>query len=88
MVGLIKLYFKRPQQIRKVEEVLAVGLSKLISNQLTLALAERMAGLMKDAELRMLQAQINPHFLFNTLNSIVTLIRMDPDLARHMTIQL
>ncbi|NGQ97468.1 GAF domain-containing protein [Brevibacillus sp. SYP-B805] len=87
-VGLLKLYFKRPQQIRKVEEVLAQGLSNLISNQLTLALAERITGLMKDAELRMLQAQIHPHFLFNTLNSIVTLIRVNPDLARHMTIQL
>ncbi|MFY0543484.1 LytS/YhcK type 5TM receptor domain-containing protein [Brevibacillus sp. H7] len=88
VVGLIKFYFKRPQQIRKVEEVLAKGLSNLISNQLTLALAEKMSGLMKDAELRMLQAQIHPHFLFNTLNSIVTLIRINPDLARHMTIQL
>ncbi len=87
-VGLFKLYYKRPQQIRKVEEVLARGLSNLISNQLTLALAERITGLMKDTELRMLQAQIHPHFLFNTLNSIVTLIRIDPDLARHMTIQL
>jgi two-component system sensor histidine kinase LytS len=87
-VGLLKLFFKRPQQIRKVEEVLARGLSNLISNQLTLALAERITGLMKDAELRMLQAQIHPHFMFNTLNSIVTLIRVNPDLARHMTIQL
>jgi two-component system sensor histidine kinase LytS len=88
VVGLMKLYFKRPQQIRRVEEVLAKGLSNLISNQLTLALAEKMSSLMKDAELRMLQAQIHPHFLFNTLNSIVTLIRTNPDLARHMTIQL
>lgn len=88
VVGLIKLYFRRPQQIGKVQEALAKGLGNLISNQLTLALAEQMKGLMKDAELRMLQAQIHPHFLFNTLNSIVTLIRVDPQLARHMTIQL
>jgi len=87
-VGLFKLFFKRPQQIRKIEEVMARGLSNLISTQLTLALAERITGLMKDAELRMLQAQIHPHFLFNTLNSIVTLTRLNPDLARHMTIQL
>jgi two-component system sensor histidine kinase LytS len=88
VAGLIKLYFKRPQQIRTVEEVLARGLGKLISNQLNLSLAEKMTSLMKDAELRVLQAQINPHFLFNTLNSIVSLIRIDPDLARHVTIQL
>lgn len=87
-IGIFKLYYKRPQQIRKVEEVLAKGLSNLISNQLTLTMAERITTLMKDAELRMLQAQIHPHFLFNTLNSIVTLIRINPDLARHMTIQL
>jgi two-component system sensor histidine kinase LytS len=88
VAGLIKLYFKRPQQIRTIEEVLARGLGKLISNQLNLALAEKMTSLMKDAELRVLQAQINPHFLFNTLNSILTLIRIDPNLARHVTIQL
>jgi two-component system, LytTR family, sensor histidine kinase LytS len=88
VVGLIKLYFRRPQQIGKIQEALAKGLGNLLSNQLTLTLAEKMKGLMKDAELRMLQAQIHPHFLFNTLNSIVTLIRINPDLARHMTIQL
>jgi len=88
VVGLIKLYFRRPQQIGKVHEALARGLSNLISNQLTIALTEKMKGLMMDAELRMLQAQIHPHFLFNTLNSIVTLIRIDPQLARHMTVQL
>ncbi|MDR7317713.1 LytS/YhcK type 5TM receptor domain-containing protein [Brevibacillus nitrificans] len=88
VVGLIKLYFRRPQQIGKVQEALAKGLSNLISNQLTVALTEKMKGLMKDAELRMLQAQIHPHFLFNTLNAIVTLIRIDPQLARHMTVQL
>ncbi|WP_411504129.1 LytS/YhcK type 5TM receptor domain-containing protein [Brevibacillus centrosporus] len=88
VVGLIKLYFRRPQQIGKVQEALAKGLSNLISNQLTVTLTEKMKGLMKDAELRMLQAQIHPHFLFNTLNAIVTLIRIDPQLARHMTVQL
>ncbi|XEC96735.1 LytS/YhcK type 5TM receptor domain-containing protein [Paenibacillus tarimensis] len=88
VIGLIKLYFKRPQQIRTVEIALARGLSKLISNQLTMAMAEQMEHLMKEAELRVLQAQINPHFLFNTLNSVVSLIRSNPDLARHVTVQL
>ncbi|MEX2460048.1 MAG: LytS/YhcK type 5TM receptor domain-containing protein [Paenibacillaceae bacterium] len=88
VAGLIKLYFKNPQQIRKVEVELAKGLGKLISYQLNVAANEGMAALLKEAELRMLQAQINPHFLFNTLNSINSLIRVDPDLARHITIQL
>jgi two-component system, LytTR family, sensor histidine kinase LytS len=86
--GLIKLFFRSPKQIRQVEEELAWGLRNLISSQLTIAVAEQLEAHMKDAELRALQAQINPHFLFNTLNSIVTLIRIDPDSARHLTVQL
>lgn len=37
-----------------------------------------------EARLAALTNQINPHFLFNTLNSISTLIRIDPDRARSM----
>ncbi|MBM4167814.1 MAG: sensor histidine kinase [Ignavibacteria bacterium] len=40
------------------------------------------------AELRALRAQINPHFLFNSLNSISALIPENPTAAREMTILL
>jgi hypothetical protein len=42
----------------------------------------------KDAELRALQAQVNPHFFFNSLNSIRALIYADPDLAARAVGQL
>jgi two-component system LytT family sensor kinase len=44
--------------------------------------------LVRDAELSMLKTQINPHFLFNSLNSISHLIKKNPDRAREMIIKL
>jgi len=41
-----------------------------------------------EAQLAALTNQINPHFLFNTLNSVSTLIRIDPDRARSMIYKL
>lgn len=44
--------------------------------------------LAQDAELRMLRTQIDPHFLFNSLNSISALTAFDAGAARDMTLQL
>ncbi len=40
------------------------------------------------ARMEALQSQINPHFLFNTLNSVTSLVRFDPDTARDVIIKL
>lgn len=45
---------------------------------------ERLKALAAEAELKALKAQINPHFLFNTLNTIAHLIRTDPAKAEKM----
>jgi two-component system LytT family sensor kinase len=44
--------------------------------------------LVKEAELKSLKYQINPHFIFNSLNSISALTLTEPELARKMTIDL
>jgi len=87
-IGLIKFYFRKPQHISLVERMMAKGLGKFISNQLNMLATEKLALHIRDAELRNLQAQINPHFLFNTLQLIATLFREDANTARHITLKL
>ena len=49
---------------------------------------EEQKRLLLEARLDALQRQINPHFLFNTLNSIASLVRRKPELAREMIVKL
>jgi len=49
---------------------------------------EEQERLLVEARLAALTSQINPHFLFNTLNSVASLIRTDPDQARVMVVKL
>lgn len=44
--------------------------------------------LVRETELKMLRSQINPHFLFNSLNSVSSLTITNPDKAREMVIKL
>jgi signal transduction histidine kinase len=48
----------------------------------------RLAATLKDAELRALKSQINPHFIFNSLNSLRALIDENPARARQAVTQL
>lgn len=87
-VGALKLYFKSAGKLDQVEQNLAEGLGRLFSDQLEVAEVERQKRLLKDAEIKALQAQIHPHFLFNAINTISSLIRTDADKARSLLIQL
>ncbi|RPF50063.1 LytS/YhcK type 5TM receptor domain-containing protein [Aquisalibacillus elongatus] len=87
VIGLINLYYRHSQQIRAVEVELARGLGTIISNQLSGFEAERMKELLKEAEMRNLQAQIHPHFLFNTFNLIHSLMRVNHEQARRILIR-
>jgi two-component system, LytTR family, sensor kinase len=49
---------------------------------------EEQGKLLLEARLDALQSQMNPHFLFNTLNSISSLVRFDPDRARELILKL
>jgi two-component system LytT family sensor kinase len=68
---------------------MVVGIALKVWNALRIELKlEEQKRLLLEARLDALQRQINPHFLFNTLNSIASLVRSKPELAREMTVKL
>ncbi len=68
---------------------MVVGICLKVWNALRIELKlEEQKRLVLEARLDALQRQINPHFLFNTLNSIASLVRFRPDLAREMIVKL
>lgn len=88
VVGTLKMYFTDPTKLTHVEEQLAEGLGTIFSSQLELGEAEIQSKLLKDAEIKSLQAQVNPHFFFNAMNTISALMRQNAEQARTLLLQL
>ena len=81
-VGTVKFYYARDLDIDRTQLAIGQGLGSLLSTQLSAYELDLQAELTARAEVKALQAQINPHFLFNTLNTIASLCRTDPMKAR------
>lgn len=88
VVGTLKIYYERENAVTYRDKILAEGLSHLISTQLEISKLEKIKDMASKAEIKALQAQINPHFLFNALNTIVSFVRIDPNKARDLIIDL
>jgi len=88
VIGTIKLYEARNKRFLNMNKSLGEGIARLLSNQLVLSRYEQQKNLLVTAELRLLQAQVNPHFLFNSLNTIIAILRKDPDRARELLLHL
>lgn len=88
VLGTIKLYEPKQKLFSSLNHTLGEGLAKLLSNQILSARYLDQQTLLTQAELRLLQAQVNPHFLFNALNTISAVIRRDPDRARQLILHL
>lgn len=86
--GCVKLYQTREGQMPPHVVKLAVGIAQLLGLQMELADLDRQSQLVTKAELQALHAQINPHFLFNTLNTIIMFSRTNPETARRLLIRL
>jgi two-component system LytT family sensor kinase len=67
--------------------VVAIPLKVFNSTRMEMRLEEQ-GRMLLQARMEALQSQINPHFLFNTLNSVSSLVRFDPDTARELILKL
>lgn len=87
-VGTLKIYYSKQREITESRQALAIGLSQMISTLMEISKVEQMKEAANKAEIKALQTQINPHFLFNALNTITSFIRINPDIARNLIINL
>ncbi|NLJ87387.1 MAG: sensor histidine kinase [Epulopiscium sp.] len=88
IVGSIKIYKDSVNSISLSDIELAKGLGHLFSTQLELSQIDYQKELLIESEIKALQAQIQPHFLFNALNTIAVFCRTNPNKARELILDL
>ena len=81
VVGTIKLYEVKNRLFSSINRTLGEGIARLFSAQILAGQYERQKQLLTQSEIKLLHAQVNPHFLFNALNTLVAVIRRDKDQA-------
>lgn len=83
-VGCLLLIVKKQWHSPNANISFMDDLAKLFSTQLELSDLEYQKQLRKKAEFRALQSQVNPHFLYNALNTVASVCRENPDRAREL----
>lgn len=81
VIGTIKLYEVRNRLFSSINRTLGEGIAQLLSAQILAGKYERQKALLAQSEIKLLHAQVNPHFLFNALNTLLAVIRKDSDKA-------
>lgn len=84
VAGCIVIYFGEGQPLTASKAKMVSAMAQLMSLQMELAVLDRNTERLAKAELAALQAQISPHFVYNTLNTIASFIRTEPDTARQL----
>lgn len=88
LIGTINLFEPKNKLFLVTNRTLGEGITKLLSDQILYARYIEQKNMLTQAELKLVQAQINPHFLFNALNTIIAIIRRDSDRARDLLMHL
>ncbi|MGJ7046637.1 LytS/YhcK type 5TM receptor domain-containing protein [Morganella morganii] len=84
VVGTIKLYEVKNRLFSSINRTLGEGIASLLSAQILAGQFERSKQSLLETEVKLLHAQVNPHFLFNALNTLQAVIRRDAEQARHL----
>lgn len=88
IVGTLKFYGSRERPLNATLFEVANGLANLFSTQVELEDIQIKEQMLAHAEIRRLHAQINPHFLFNSLNTIASFCRTNSERARELLMDL
>jgi two-component system LytT family sensor kinase len=88
VVGTIKLYERAHKPFLRITRTLGEGLTALLAGQLLSARYQEQKRLAALAELKLARAQISPHFLFNSLATILAILRDDPARGRALVAHL
>jgi two-component system LytT family sensor kinase len=88
VVGTVQLFEPRGRRFLNMNKSLGEGLGALLSSQLLIARYQEQKSLLVLSELKLARAQVNPHFLFNALNTIIAVLRRDSDRSRELLIHL
>jgi two-component system LytT family sensor kinase len=84
VMGTIKLYEAKNRLFSSINRTLGEGIAQLLSAQILAGQYERQNALLTQSEIKLLHAQVNPHFLFNALNTLKAVIRRDSDQAAQL----
>ncbi|PXY96616.1 sensor histidine kinase [Frischella perrara] len=81
VVGTIKIYEAKNTLFSSINRILGEGIANLLSAQILTGQNEQYQQLLSQTRIKLLHAQVNPHFLFNSLNTLQAIIRRDKEQA-------